>query len=101
MEIQGRARVKESLTPIIIFLVGIVLLGFTTGFIDKAYYQKHADVPPPVVKAESRKLVDECGVFMSVQWDVPRDPTIDKEAPYISMKERIKQKSAARKRLLP
>jgi hypothetical protein len=95
MEIQGKMRLKESFTPFGIFLVGILLFGLVTGFAGKAYFQKFPDAPAPVVSAPLRKMVDECGVYMWVQWNVPRDPTVDKEGPYIPMKDRIKQKSTA------
>jgi hypothetical protein len=95
MEIQGKATIKESFTPFTIFLIGVLLFGITTGLVQKAYYQKSPDVPAPVVSAPARKMVDECGVYMWVQWNVPRDPTIDKEGPYVSMKDRLKQKSTA------
>lgn len=91
-EIQGKARVKESFTPIGLFLVGVLVFGLATGFVEKAYYQRNPDAPAPVVSAPLRKMVDECGVYMWVQWQVPRDPTVDKEAPYVSMKDRLKQK---------
>jgi hypothetical protein len=93
MEIQGKATIKESFTPIGIFLFGILAFGMVTGFVGKAYYQEFPDAPAPVVSAPARKMVDECGVYMWVQWRVPRDPTVDKEGPYIPMKDRIKQKS--------
>ena len=95
MEIQGKMRLKESFRPIGMFFVGVLLFGLATGFLEKAYYQKFSDAPIPVVTAPARKLVDECGVFMWVQWQTPRDPTVDKEGPYIPMKDRIKQKSTA------
>jgi hypothetical protein len=92
-EIQGKMRIKESFTPFGIFLAGVLLFGLATGFVDKAYFQRFPDAPAPVVTALQRKMVDECGVYMWVQWNVPRDPTVDKEGPYISMKDRLKQKS--------
>jgi hypothetical protein len=95
MEIQGKMRLKESFTPFGIFLVGILLFGLVTGFAEKAYFQRFPDAPAPVVSAPLRKMVDECGVYMWVQWNVPRDPTVDKEGPYIPMKDRIKQKGTA------
>jgi hypothetical protein len=101
MEIQGKATVKESFTPIIAFLIGILAFGMATGFVGKAYYQKFPDAPAPVVSAPARKMVDECGVYMWVQWQVPRDPTVDKEGPYIPMKDRIKQKSTAGRLAIP
>ncbi len=96
MEIQGKARVKESLAPISLFLAGILAFGLGTGFLAKSSYQRFPDAPSPVVTANSRKLVDECGVFMWVEWRTPRDSTIDREAPYVSMRERLKQKAARR-----
>ncbi len=94
-EIQGKARVKESFAPIGFFLVGVLVFGLATGFAEKAYSQRFPDAPAPVVSAPLRKMVDECGAYMWVQWNVPRDPTVDKEGPYIPMKDRIKQKSTA------
>ncbi len=91
MEIQGKARVKESLMPIGMFLVGILLFGLAAGFIDKEYFRRVANPKPPVVEASSRKLVDECGVFMFTDWHTPLDPTIDKDAPYVPMRQRAKQ----------
>jgi hypothetical protein len=101
MEIQGKATVKETFTPFTIFLFGVLLFGLTTGFAEKAYNQKFPDAPPPVVSAPARKMVDECGVYMWVRWQVPRDPSVDKEGPYIPMKERIKQKSTAGRIAIP
>ncbi len=95
MEIQGKMRLKESFTPLGIFLAGILLFGIFTGMVEKAYVQRFPDAPAPVVSAPLRKEVDECGAYMWVQWNVPRDPTVDKEGPYIPMKDRIKQKSTA------
>jgi hypothetical protein len=95
MEIQGKATIKESFMPFLIFLAGGLLFGMGTGLVGKAYFQKFPDAPAPVVIAPARKMVDECGVYMWVQWQVPRDPTVDKEGPYIPMKDRIKQKSTA------
>ncbi len=92
-EIQGKARLKESFGPIGLFLVGVMIFGFATGFIQKAVYQSRADVPAPIVEASSRKLVDECGVFMWVEWHTPRDPIIDGEVKYVPMRERVKQKA--------
>ncbi len=92
-EIQGKMRLKESYTPIGIFLAGILVFAFATGFIQKAAYQGRPDVPAPIVEAASRKLVDECGVFMWVEWHTPRDSTIDGEVKYVPMRERVKQKA--------
>jgi hypothetical protein len=91
VEIQGKARVKESFVPMGIFLVGILIFGLATGFLDKEYYRRVTDPQLPVVAASSRKLVDECGVFMFTDWHTPPDPSIDKEAPYVPMRLRVKQ----------
>ncbi len=101
MEIQGKMRLKESFTPFATFLVGMLLFGLATGFLEKAYFQKFPDAPAPVVSAPARKMVDECGAYMWVQWNVPRDPTVDKEGPYIPMKDRIKKKSTAGRIAVP
>jgi hypothetical protein len=101
MEIQGKMRIKESFRPFGIFLVGILLFGLGTGFIEKAYFQQFPDAPAPVVTAPARKLVDECGNFMWVQWQTPRDPTVDREGPYIPMKDRLKQKSTSGRIAIP
>ncbi len=97
-EIQGKATVKESLVPISVFLIMILTFGLTTGFLQKSYYQSNPDAPQSIVTANSRKLVDECGVFMWVDWKTPPDPTIDREAPYVSMRERLKQRTTNRNR---
>ncbi len=96
MEIQGKARIKESLTPISLFFAGILVFGLTTGFLNKFSYQRFPNAPAPIVTADSRKLVDECGVFMWVEWRTPPDPTVDREAPYVSMRERLKQQATKR-----
>ncbi len=95
MEIQGKMRLKESFTPFGMLVIGVLLFGLAVGFLDKAYYQRIPDPQIPVVTAPARKLVDECGVFMWVRWDTPRDPTVDREAPYVPMRERVKAKSTA------
>ncbi len=101
MEIQGKMRIKESPKVFGIFLAGVLLFGLATGFAEKAYYQRNPDAPIPVVSAPSRKEVDECGVWMWVRWDTPPDPTVDKEKPYVPMRERIKKKSSTAGRISP
>jgi hypothetical protein len=101
MEIQGKATIKESFTPFLAFLGAVLLFGLFTGLAGKAYYQRFPDAPAPVVSAPLRKMVDECGVYMWVQWNVPRDPTVDKEGPYIPMKDRVNRKSTAGRLAIP
>ncbi len=101
MEIQGRATIKESFTPISLFLAGILAFGMFTGLLSRAYFQRFPDAPAPVVSAPVRKMVDECGVYMWVQWDVPRDPTVDGEEPFVSMADRIKQRNTRGQRSIP
>jgi hypothetical protein len=85
-------RRKESLQPIAYFALGVLVFGFGAGFAEKTYYQQVSNPPVPVVKADSRKLVDECGNFMWVEWVTPPDASIDRPVPYVPMRDRVKQK---------
>lgn len=92
MEYQTSVRRKESLRPIAFFVIGVLFFGFGAGFVEKAYYQQVSNPPVPVVKADSRKLVDECGNFMWVQWVTPPDSSVGRPVPYVPMRDRVKQK---------